>query len=133
MSGDEKKNNSHDPSLVFSHILSTTRLEAMALKPWPSMGLFLLGLIIISLTVPADGEAGPSCDDLIGETLLDIISIRCLDPIDKGVCCRALSKGLERSKGNKCLCESVETVRLNGDSLAKLCKLSDLTKQICGS
>lgn len=132
------------PTIQASYSVQHTRAEAMAaLKPWPSMGLFLLELIIIGLTLPADLETGPSCDDMIGETLLEIIRDRCLDafypgkprpdPVAEGVCCRALGIGLERSRGNRCLCSTVEAIRWNGDSLAELCKLGDLTKQICGS
>lgn len=84
----------------------------MALKSWPLMGLFLLGLITISLTLPAGLEAaGPSCDEMIGGTLIRTISDRCLlafypgkprpDPVAEGECCRALGKGLRAVQGKQ--------------------------------
>lgn len=103
--------NIHAPySLSTTHALE----EAMSPKSWPPMGLILLVLIITisSLTLPL--EAGPSCAEMIGGDLVGTISNSCLlafypgkprpDPVAEGECCRALAQGLERSKGNRCLC-----------------------------
>jgi hypothetical protein len=109
------------------------------------MGLLMimLALIVISLPLPADSSEGPSCVDIIGVQLVDTISARCLfaffnppkpDPVAEKECCQAMGKGLELSRGNRCLCTYVNASPARGrPTLAELCKLGDMVKQICAS
>ena len=122
----------------------------MAPKPWAPIGLsmIMLALIFVSLPLPADSK---SCVEMIGNRLVTTMRDKCLlafnpstkpgsNPVAEKECCQAVGKGLERSRGNRCLCNYMKfnpglggPPVLGGPTMAELCKLSERTKQICGS